>query len=250
MGSSERRARAKVALRQQILDAARELFVRDGFDAVSMRRIAARIEYSPTAIYLHFPDKQSILTALCDETFEKLSMRLATHFARNTDPMTRLRDGLQLYVEFGLAHPHHYTVSFLIKSRDERTGPTAGHRAFAFLQAAVAGAMASGAIRTGDVETTSQALWAACHGLVALLITVPPHRFAFVPADRLIGHTLDTLIAGLQASAAWPAPPAPPASPARPAPGRDRKPKAAGAVAAAPRRGAAKRAPSTPRARR
>ena len=137
MGSSERRARAKVALRQQILDAARELFVRDGFDAVSMRRIAARIEYSPTAIYLHFPDKQSILTALCDETFEKLSMRLATHFARNTDPMTRLRDGLQLYVEFGLAHPHHYTVSFLIKSRDERTGPTAGHRAFAFLQAAV-----------------------------------------------------------------------------------------------------------------
>ncbi|HWJ54839.1 MAG TPA: helix-turn-helix domain-containing protein, partial [Vicinamibacterales bacterium] len=98
MGSSERRARAKVALRQQILDAARELFVRDGFDAVSMRRIAARIEYSPTAIYLHFPDKQSILTALCDETFEKLSMRLATHFARNTDPMTRLRDGLQLYV--------------------------------------------------------------------------------------------------------------------------------------------------------
>ena len=139
MGSTERRARAKVALRQQILDAARDLFVRDGYDAVSMRRIAARIEYSPTAIYLHFPDKQSILTALCDETFEKLSMHLATHFERCTDPLTRLREGLRLYVDFGLAHPHHYTVSFLIKSRDERTGPTAGHRAFAFLQAAVAG---------------------------------------------------------------------------------------------------------------
>ena len=72
--------------------------------------------------------------------------------------------------------------------------------------------MASGGIRTGEVATTSQALWAACHGLVALLITVPPHRFTFVPTDRLIDHTIDTLIAGLQASAAWPAPPAWPAA--------------------------------------
>jgi AcrR family transcriptional regulator len=206
MGSSERRARAKVALRQQILDAARDLFVREGYDAVSMRRIAARIEYSPTAIYLHFPDKQSILTALCDETFEKLSMRLATLFARTTDPLTRLKDGLRLYVEFGLAHPHHYTVSFLVKPRDPRTSePTAGHRAFAFLQAAVAEAMASGAIRPGEVETTSQTLWAACHGIVALLITVPEDRFAFVPADRLARHMIETLIVGLQVSAAVPA---------------------------------------------
>ena len=215
MGSSERRARAKVALRQQILDAARELFVRDGFDAVSMRRIAARIEYSPTAIYLHFPDKESILTALCDEMFEKLSTRLTAHFARVTDPLARLRDGLRLYCEFGLAHPHHYTVAFMSKSRDVPvTEPRASHRAFAFLQAAVAGAMAAGVIRAGDVETTSQALWASCHGIVALLITIPPGRFAFVPPDRLIRHTIDTLIAGLQTSSSLPA--APPAA-AKPA---------------------------------
>jgi AcrR family transcriptional regulator len=244
MGSSERRARAKVALRQQILDAARDLFVREGYDAVSMRRIAARIEYSPTAIYLHFPDKQSILTALCDETFEKLSMRLATLFARTTDPLTRLKDGLHLYVEFGLAHPHHYTVSFLVKPRDVRTSePTAGHRAFAFLQAAVAEAMASGAIRPGEVETTSQTLWAACHGIVALLITVPEDRFAFVPAERLARHMIDTLIAGLQVSAAVPARtrPAIDAAPSKAAPS-----KAAPSKAVPPRRRAA-RATAVPR---
>ena len=226
MGSTERRARAKVALRQQILDAARELFVREGYDAVSMRRIAARIEYSPTAIYLHFPDKQSILTALCDETFEKLSMRLATHFSRTTDPLERLRGGLRLYCEFGLAHPHHYTVSFLVRPRDQRTTePTAGHRAFAFLQAAVAGCMASGAIRPGEVETTSQSLWAACHGVVALLITVPEDRFGFVTPDRLIRHTIDTQIAGLQVSAAVPSAAArkPEAAKARRSPSTGRK---------------------------
>jgi AcrR family transcriptional regulator len=205
MGTHERRARAKVALRQQILDAARELFVRDGYDAVSMRRIAARIEYSPTAIYLHFPDKQSILSALCDETFDKLSARLTQLFARTADPLSRLREGMRIYVDFGLAHPHHYTVALLLKPVEARASePAAGHRAFAFMQAAVAGAMAAGAIRAGEVDTTSQTLWAACHGLVALLITVPPDRFAFVPADRLIRHTIDTLIAGLQATAATP----------------------------------------------
>ena len=226
MGSHERRARAKVALRQQILDAARELFVSDGYDAVSMRRIAARIEYSPTAIYLHFADKESILTALCDETFEKLSTRLTAHFARTTDPLARLRDGLRLYVEFGLAHPHHYTVSFLLKQRNVPVSePRPSHRAFAFLQAAVAGALAAGVIRTVDVETTSQALWASCHGVVALLISVPPERFTFVPPDRLIRHTIDTLIAGLQAPAATPRP----AAPARRAAPRPRraKPRAA-----------------------
>jgi len=203
MGSNERRARAKVALRQRILDAARELFVREGYDAVSMRRIAARIEYSPTAIYLHFPDKQSILSAICDETFDKLSARLTQCFARTVDPLARLRDGMRIYVEFGLEHPHHYTVALLLKPVEaRRSEPTAGHRAFAFMQAAVAGAMAAGAIRPGEVDTTSQTLWAACHGLVALLITVPPDRFAFVPTDRLIRHTIDTLIAGLQATAA------------------------------------------------
>jgi len=241
MGSTERRARAKVALRQQILDAARELFVREGYDAVSMRRIAARIEYSPTAIYLHFPDKQSILTALCDETFEKLSMRLATLFARTTDPLDRLRDGLRLYVEFGLAHPHHYTVSFLVRPREARTSePTAGHRAFAFLQSAVAGAMAAGAIRPGEVETTSQALWAACHGIVALLITVPEDRFAFVPADRLVRHMLDTLIAGLQVAAAVPARSTPRPARARPS----------GAATPAPPARSPRRPSSTPNTRR
>jgi len=231
MGSNERRARAKVALRQRILDAARELFVREGYDAVSMRRIAARIEYSPTAIYLHFPDKQSILSAICDETFDKLSARLTQCFARTVDPLARLRDGMRIYVEFGLEHPHHYTVALLLKPVEaRRSEPTAGHRAFAFMQAAVAGAMAAGAIRPGEVDTTSQTLWAACHGLVALLITVPPDRFAFVPTDRLIRHTIDTLIAGLQATAATPARSAASAAPrgaraARTAPVRAAKPR-------------------------
>jgi len=69
MGSKQRREREKEALRQDILDAARELFVEEGYDNVSMRRVAEKIEYSPTTIYLYFEDKASLLYAICEETF-------------------------------------------------------------------------------------------------------------------------------------------------------------------------------------
>jgi AcrR family transcriptional regulator len=64
MGVKERKAREKETLRQDILDAARELFIREGYQAVSMRKIAEKIEYSPATIYLHFRDKDDIFDHL------------------------------------------------------------------------------------------------------------------------------------------------------------------------------------------
>ena len=66
MGTKERRERERRELRRKILDAARALFVEQGYDAVTMRKIAQAIEYSPTAIYLHFRDKKAVINAICD----------------------------------------------------------------------------------------------------------------------------------------------------------------------------------------
>lgn len=78
MGVKERKARQKRFLRQEILDAASELFVKEGFEHVSMRRIAEKIEYSPTTIYLYFKDKAELLEEVCQETFTRLAHRLTT----------------------------------------------------------------------------------------------------------------------------------------------------------------------------
>ena len=72
MGVKERRAREKELLRRQILSAARELFVNEGYESVSMRKIAERIEYSPTTIYLYFEDKADLLDSVCQETLLSL----------------------------------------------------------------------------------------------------------------------------------------------------------------------------------
>src|SRR6266403_1650812 len=76
MGVRERRAREKRFLRQEILDAASELFAREGFENVSMRRIADKIAYSPTTIYLYFKDKAELLEQVCAEAFSRLLQRL------------------------------------------------------------------------------------------------------------------------------------------------------------------------------
>ena len=73
MGVKERREREKLETRDKILDAARELFIKQGYDGVSMRMLAQLIEYSPTAIYLHFADKEQLFQELCLQDFARLA---------------------------------------------------------------------------------------------------------------------------------------------------------------------------------
>jgi AcrR family transcriptional regulator len=106
MGVKDRRARQKQLLRQQILDAARELLVEEGYDQLSMRKVAERIDYSPTAIYLHFKDKQELVFSLCEESFAKLVRELET-LGRKHSQLTKAKkaegftetEGLNNYIE-------------------------------------------------------------------------------------------------------------------------------------------------------
>src|SRR5881409_3586168 len=108
MGTTERKAREREELKQQILDAARELFVREGYENVSMRKIADKIEYSPATIYTYFQDKDEILDCLCEETFLQLhTHKLAAVHKMQGDTLEALRTGMETYIRFGLDHPDH-----------------------------------------------------------------------------------------------------------------------------------------------
>src|SRR5579884_3846103 len=136
MGVQERRAREKQELRQEILDAARDLFVREGFENISMRKIAEQIEYSPTTIYLYFRDKADLLDCICEETLAKLDRKLTSIEEATSDPLESLRKGLRAYIDFGLKHPNDYRVAFMTEIKDFK-GPEscprchiAGQKAF------------------------------------------------------------------------------------------------------------------------
>src|SRR5215469_15548202 len=114
MGTAERKTRHKEGVRQEILDAARDLFVRDVYESVSMRKIAEKAEYAPGTIYLYFKDKAEILDTLCQMTFDKLRARLEAIRKDGGDPVDGLRRGLRTYIHFGLENPNQYVMTFIL----------------------------------------------------------------------------------------------------------------------------------------
>lgn len=172
MGSLERRERERQDTRTRILDAARDLFVRHGLDKVTMRAIADRIEYTPTAIYHHFRDKQALITELVHHDFRALAGAFR-QIGRIEDPVERIDRLGAAYVRFGLEHPGHYRFLFMTDHPDVEGKPERGNPeedAYAMLHQAVAEAIAAKRFRPEyrDEHQVSQMCWAAMHGIVSL----------------------------------------------------------------------------------
>lgn len=116
MGIKERQERERSAIRTAILGAARELFVREGYRSVSLRKVAERIEYSPAAIYSYFSSRDDIFFALAEEGFRLLADRVAVAVRSLTDPFERLRTALWAFYEFSKAHPEYFELMFTDRS--------------------------------------------------------------------------------------------------------------------------------------
>jgi AcrR family transcriptional regulator len=178
MGVKERREREKSETRDKILDAARELFVTEGYEGVSMRRVAEKIEYSPTAIYVHFADKNELFHELCQQDFGRLA-EVFQGSALSNDPIERLRQIGRTYVEFGMHYPNHYKFMFMtshpaMEPNEEECEKKGNPEldSYAFLKWTVQEAINAGRFREGlaDAELISQTVWAAVHGVISLNI--------------------------------------------------------------------------------
>ena len=177
MGVKERRERERSETRDKILDAARELFVTEGYEGVSMRKVAEKIEYSPTAIYVHFADKNQLFHELCRQDFARLQEVVLTEIP--SDPIERVLKIGRNYIQFGERFPNHYVFMFMTPhpkhELDEQDREIAGNPevdAYAFLKWAVQEAINAGCFREGvqDAELVSQTLWASVHGVISLNI--------------------------------------------------------------------------------
>jgi AcrR family transcriptional regulator len=178
MGVKERREREKSETRDKILDAARELFVTEGYEGVSMRRVAEKIEYSPTAIYVYFADKNELFHELCRQDFARLQ-EVMQSAEMPADPVERLRQIGRSYIQFGMRFPNHYVFMFMTphlpQEPDEEDREIIGNPeedAYAMLKWAVQEAINARCFRdeVQDAELVSQTLWASVHGVISLNI--------------------------------------------------------------------------------
>jgi AcrR family transcriptional regulator len=112
MGIRERRDREHEATRQAILDAARDLFVAEGYENVSIRKIAERVEYSPAAIYGYFTGKEEIFFALAETGF-RLFAGSVRRIRPTPDPLEMLRRRFWQYYQFSKAQPEYFALMFV-----------------------------------------------------------------------------------------------------------------------------------------
>lgn len=205
MGIPERKTRQKEALRERILDASRRIVMREGFAALSMRKIADAIEYSPATLYLHFASRDEIARALCEEGFAQLLASFVP-LAQIVDPAERLKALGRAYVAFGVAHPETYRLIFMedpsytgaalgaapsTQTGDEAiaTNGDADAAVLRMMVGALDELKAAGRLAEAvDTTVWVEAFWATLHGIAALNLACPV--FPTVSLDAVVDMAL------------------------------------------------------------
>lgn len=202
LSREERQQHARATTRRAILDAALSLFVSDGYAQVSIRNIAAKVEYSPGAIYSYFTSKDEIFFALAEEGFRLLGASQLQQ-TPSDNPLDDIRAAAWRLYEFSKVQPQYFALVFL-----DRRVPRIGreYERFAFmsdlksrLRAQMQRCIDEGVFpRTVDADVGLRLIWAPILGIAALRLS---ERCRAEDADALILDAIDTTIAGLRAGA-------------------------------------------------
>jgi AcrR family transcriptional regulator len=202
MKIESRRQKERNALRELILSAAEKLFLRDGYEKVSMRKIAVRIGYSPTVIYHYFKNKGELLFFLLEKYHARLLAIMKEINSKGYDPITRLRKGARAYTDFGLSNPSYYRLAFVTPreyaAEDFLVKGQAGTELFQNLVDSVELCIKRRLFRPMDPMLGAQILWSMNHGVTSQLIANP--NFPWVERNELIDGTIECGINGLRAS--------------------------------------------------
>ena len=190
---------------EAILDAADALLVASGSeDDVSIRAVADAVGLTPAAIYRHFPDKETLLFAVCARHFDRITDDVAVPALASTeDPVEALRRLAEAYIRFGVEEPEHYRIMFM-RRQDHEPAQYAAERVletglFGVVIPVVQRCLDEGRIRpdAGDALMVSWVLWMAVHGITTVAVAKP--NFPAPPLEDQIRATIDAVLHGLLA---------------------------------------------------
>ena len=199
----DRRERERAEFREEVLAAARKIVLEEGFDALSMRKIADAIEYAPGTIYLYFESRDAIAFELCRAGFEEFLAALMPAVSV-PDPVERLREIGRRYLKFGLENPGTYRLIFMDDPKyaseafqehvDDADSP--GMRALGLLVSIFTELREQGRLASdADPMALAEMMWASIHGVTSLKITY--HTVPVTGSEELSELMTGTLLAGL-----------------------------------------------------
>ncbi|WP_137940114.1 TetR/AcrR family transcriptional regulator [Chitinivorax sp. B] len=204
MTIAERKQREREALRDKILDATRNLYMEKGYDGLTMRAIAARIDYSTTILYSFFKDKDALLRALTDADFALLTQQLRDGDAADQLATERLKRVGRSFVQFAIERPDQYRMLFIDpippyapeEAGNERGNPTQDAYAFAYML--VDQLQRENVGITTNAHAIVQLFWGMLHGLIGLRLSMQDEPWVeWQPLEGLVETGMDALLFGL-----------------------------------------------------
>jgi AcrR family transcriptional regulator len=197
MTATQRRERDRRQRHELIVRTARDLAEAEGWDAVTTRRLADRVEYSQPVLYSHFENRDAIVRAVAIEGFVDMAADLRSARLAASSPGAAVRAVAQAYLDFAAAHPALYEAMFSlpIDVRFASPGQTPQPLQDSFAQfVAVLGGQAGEPFANPEAALLAEVYWGALHGLATLT------RQGRMPADGQPGR-LDLLLARLTPAA-------------------------------------------------
>jgi len=179
-------AEAADGIRAEICAAAAKLYERDGYEAVTLRAIAAEMDRSQALPYRYFKNKEHIFAALRAMCFDRLTATMEAVRARGEPPLVRLHTMAHTFTAFAESKPAEYRLMFSLRQPNPTEFPelhSARLRTLATLQTAYQEAADAGLI-PGNAVTGAHVVWAAMHGLLSLHLA----------GQLTIGRTLEELV--------------------------------------------------------
>jgi AcrR family transcriptional regulator len=161
---AERKGRQRAERESRIVEAARAIAEREGWDAVTIRRLADEIEYSQPVLYSHFENRDAIVSAVAIEGFKEINVALREAAPGSTGERNALENVAMAYLGFASRCPALYEAMFVLPT-DLRFGEAETRPELRAGFEALAAVVAPFCV---DVDTATETFWAALHGLAEL----------------------------------------------------------------------------------
>ena len=192
MDTRERRTTYKEESRREILDAARDLFVNEGYEKFSMHKLAEKTAYSRPTIYLYFKNKDDLFFALCEEVAGRLFADLTNIRTAQSDPLESLRQALLYLIEFGFNNPDENKVLFIARPQVYGTidefmeKESMARNSYFVFREIVSNCIETGKLLEIDIDVLTQVLTVATRGAA---LTVNKTSFPWIDRN-VLAHTL------------------------------------------------------------
>lgn len=164
----------EVPLREKILNISRRLLFKEGYKALSMRKIAKKANVSATSIYLYFENKDHLLHTLIEESIEELSRFIEERALPDADVVGRFKAIIGAYVDFGMNNPEKYEIIYMVRpdamARYPRDKFRKVRRCYELLVETIENGVAQGVMDVEKPVVAAYSIWAQLHGIVSVVL--------------------------------------------------------------------------------